>query len=51
MVVRVRFTQDGQIGQAGETISAATYKRKTPHQVARDKARAENYKQSKNAKH
>ena len=50
VVVRVRFTQDGQIGQAGETISAATYKRKTPHQAARDKARAENYKQYKNAK-
>ena len=50
VVVRVRFAQEGQIGEEGETVNPGTYKRKTPQQAARDQARANNYKQSRNAK-
>ena len=53
VVVRVRFMQGGEIGQSGEAVnnstSTGTYKRKPPHQVARDQARADKYKQSRKA--
>ena len=52
IVVRVRFMQQaGECGEA-ETVSvhAGTFKRKTPHQAARDQTRADHYKQTRNAK-
>ena len=49
VVVRVRFMQVAECGEAG-SISAGTFKRKTPHQAVRDQTRADHYKQTRNAK-
>ena len=54
VVVRVRFMQDaGECGEAGSVsmVSTGTFKRKTPHQAARDQTRADHhYKQTSKAK-
>ena len=49
VVVRVRFMQSAECGEAG-SVDHGTFKRKTPHQAARDQARADQYKQTRNAK-
>ena len=49
VVVRVRFMQSAECGEAG-SVDHGTFKRKTPHQAARDQTRADHYKQTRNAK-